>query len=515
MRIGVPREIRQGETMVAATPKTVTQLIGLGYEVVVEHGAGERAHFPDAAYAAAGAFVESVEEVWKSDVILKVYEPMREEFHRMHRGQTIISIMAPARNEQLIQQLAHHGVTGLALDAVPRISRAQSLDVLSSQANVAGYRAVVEAAHAYGSLLNGQVTAAGKVPPATVFVIGAGVAGLAAIGTAGSLGAIVKATDVRPEVGEQVQSMGGEFVHIDDEAEVSTDGYAKEMTADQQERAAALYARESAEADIVITTALIPGRPAPTLITAEMVHNMKPGSVIVDMAAANGGNCELTVKGEKIVTDNGVIILGYTDLAGRLPTQSSQLFATNVVNLIKLLTPEKDGHVVLDFDDVVQRTITVVRDGEITWPPPPVSVSAAPVPAAALATAPAVQEAHSTELALRKKRRNNTLLGLTAVAFLLMATFSPAAFLTHFTIFMLAVVAGYYVISNVTHALHTPLMTETNAISGIILVGALLQIGSDNLVVTIIAFAAVLVASINIFGGFLVANRMLNMFQKG
>lgn len=516
MRIGVPREVRPGETMVAATPKTVTQLIGLGYEVLVEQGAGEEAHFHDAAYAGAGADIETVEEVWKADVILKVYQPMDGEFDRLRRGQIIISMMAPARNDELIRLLAKHGATGLALDAVPRISRAQALDVLSSQANVAGYRAVIESAHAYGALLNGQVTAAGKVPPATVFVIGAGVAGLAAIGTAGSLGAIVKGTDVRPEAAEQVESMGGEFVHLDDDAaEVSSDGYAKEMSGDQQERAMALYARESASADIVITTALIPGKPAPTLITREMVAEMKPGSVIMDMAAANGGNCELTVKDERIVTPNGVIILGYTDLAGRLPTQSSQLFGTNVVNLMKLLTPNKDGQVVLDFDDVVQRNMTVVRDGEVTWPPPPVNVSAAPVPAAASATLPEVSPDHAKDLATRRRSRNNALMGIAAVAFLLLATFAPTAFLGHITVFVLAVVVGYYVISNVTHALHTPLMTETNAISGIILVGALLQIGSDNLAVTIIAFIAVTVASINIFGGFLVANRMLNMFKKG
>ncbi|MDO5681849.1 MAG: Re/Si-specific NAD(P)(+) transhydrogenase subunit alpha [Propionibacteriaceae bacterium] len=516
MRIGVPREIRQGETMVAATPKTVTQLIGLGYEVVVEHGAGERAHFPDAAYAAAGAFVEPAEEVWQADVILKVYEPMGEEFHRMRRGQKIISIMAPARNEPLIEQLAQQGVTGLALDAVPRISRAQALDVLSSQANVAGYRAVVEAAHAYGSLLNGQVTAAGKVPPANVFVIGAGVAGLAAIGTAVSLGAIVRATDVRPEVAEQVQSMGGDFVHIDDSAEVSTDGYAKEMSSDQEARAKELYARESAGADIVITTALIPGRPAPTLITREMVADMKPGSVIVDMAAANGGNCELTVKNEKIVTDNGVIILGYTDLAGRLPTQSSQLFGTNVVNLMKLLTPAKDGEVALDMDDVVQRTITVVRDGEIMWPPPPVSVSAAPVPAAASATAPTELVKVDPEVEASRKRRRTIFTGaLALVLFGLIGSFGPAALLPTWTVFILAIFVGFYVISNVSHSLHTPLMAETNAISGIIMVGALLQVGSDNLAITIMAFIAILVASINVFGGFLVTRRMLGMFTKG
>lgn len=514
MRIGVPREVRPGETMVAATPKTVTQLIGLGYEVVVEHGAGEQAHFHDTAYAAAGAQVDSTEEVWKSDIILKVYEPMGGEFRHVHPGQIITSIMAPARNDELIQLLAKHGATGLALDAVPRISRAQALDVLSSQANVAGYRAVIESAHAYGSLLNGQVTAAGKVPPANVFVIGAGVAGLAAIGTAVSLGAIVKATDVRPEVAEQVQSMGGAFVHIDDEAEISSDGYAKEMSDDQQARAMELYARESEQADIVITTALIPGRPAPTLITKEMVANMRPGAVIMDMAAANGGNCELTVKDERVVSDNGVIILGYTDLAGRLPTQSSQLFGTNVVNLMKLLTPNKDGEVVLDFEDVVQRNMTVVRDGEITWPPPPVSVSAAPVPAAASATAPVDSIDPATKAAARSKR-NMYAAALALVVFALIGSFSPLPLLGNWMVFILAIFVGFYVISNVSHSLHTPLMAETNAISGIIMVGALLQIGSDNIAIVVMSFIAILVASINVFGGFLVTRRMLSMFRKG
>lgn len=515
MRIGIPRETRPHETMVAATPRTVTQLVGLGYEVVVEAGAGALANLPDAAYAAAGAFVEDAAAAWAADIVLKVYEPSPGEQELLRPGQVVASMMAPARSPELVDALAARGVTALALDAVPRISRAQALDVLSSMANVAGYRAVIEAAHAYGSLLNGQVTAAGKVPPATVFVVGAGVAGLAAIGTAGSMGAIVKAFDVRPEVAEQIESMGAQFVRVADAVDeaASTDGYAREMSADQEARAAQMYAEQTRGANIVVTTALIPGRPAPRLITADMVAAMQPGSVIVDMAAANGGNCELTVPGEKTVTPNGVTILGYTDLAGRLPTQSSQLYGTNLVNLMKLLTPGKDGQLVLDFDDVVQRNMTVAHAGEVMWPPPPVNVSAAPVPAAAAATAPARQA--RAEVEQQRHSSRNAMMGLLAVLFAVLATFSPAAFLGHLTVFALAVILGYYVISNVTHALHTPLMAETNAISGIILVGALLQIGSDNLVVTIVSFVAVVVASINIFGGFLVANRMLTMFKKG
>ncbi|WP_153504111.1 Re/Si-specific NAD(P)(+) transhydrogenase subunit alpha [Cumulibacter manganitolerans] len=507
MRIGVPREAGD-ETLVAATAKTVGQLIGLGYDVTVEHEAGALADQPDEAYAEAGAALGTADDVWGSDVLVKVNAPTDEEIARLHRGQTVISLMAPARSPELLEKLQGAGVTALAMDAVPRISRAQSMDVLSSMANVAGYRAVVEAAHEFKRQFTGQVTAAGKVPPAKVFVVGAGVAGLAAIGAAGSMGAIVRAFDVRPEVAEQVESMGAQFVTVDLQQEVSSDGYAKELTAEQEQLTADMYDAEARGADIVITTALIPGRPAPRLITAATVAAMAPGSVIVDMAAANGGNCELTRPGEKYVTDNQVTIIGYTDLAGRLAAQTSQLYGTNIVNLLKLLTPGKDGVLTLDLDDVVQRGITAVRDGEGMWPPPPVQVSAAPAAtkAAAVATAPPPKP--------KDPRRRLYAAGLAAVLFALVATFSPASFLGHFTVFALAIFVGYYVISNVTHALHTPLMSETNAISGIILVGGLLQVGSDNLAVTIIAVLAVLVASINIFGGFLVTLRMLKMFRK-
>ncbi|WP_181312995.1 Re/Si-specific NAD(P)(+) transhydrogenase subunit alpha [Nocardioides campestrisoli] len=511
MRIGIPRESRPGETLVAATAKTADQLAKLGYEVVVETGAGQAADLRDETYAEAGVRVADGAEVWASDVVVKVNAPTPEEIGRLRRGATVVSLMAPARSPELVEQLAAAGVTGLAMDAVPRISRAQSMDVLSSMANVAGYRAVIEAAHVFGRQFTGQVTAAGKVPPARVFVVGAGVAGLAAIGAAGSMGAIVRAFDVRPEVAEQVQSMGAEFVTIDDpamEAQASSDGYAKEMTAEQEKATAVMYDEEARNADIVITTALIPGRPAPRLITAETVSRMKPGSVIVDMAAANGGNCELTVKDEKVVTENLVTILGYTDLAGRLAAQTSQLYGTNIANLFKLLTPGKDGELVLDMDDVVQRGITVVRDGESMWPPPPVQVSAAPAAAPAPAKEPAAPKPPPDP------RRKVFAAALGAVLFAALATVSPGAFLNHFTVFALAVFVGYYVISNVAHALHTPLMSETNAISGIIVVGGILQVGSENLLVSALAVVAVLVASINIFGGFLVTLRMLEMFRK-
>ncbi|QIK74803.1 Re/Si-specific NAD(P)(+) transhydrogenase subunit alpha [Nocardioides piscis] len=509
MRIGIPRESRPGETLVAATTITAAQLESLGYEVVVESGAGTAADQTDAAFADAGIRVTDADEVWASDIVVKVNAPTADEIWKLREGATVISLMAPARSPKLIEQLQAQRVTGLAMDAVPRISRAQAMDVLSSMANVAGYRAVIEAAHEFGRQFTGQVTAAGKVPPAKVFVVGAGVAGLAAIGAAGSMGAIVRAFDVRPEVGEQVESMGAEFVTVDMEQEVSSDGYAKEMTAEQEAATALMYDEEARNADIVITTALIPGRPAPQLITAETVANMKTGSVIIDMAAANGGNVALTRADERVVTDNLVTILGYTDLAGRLPAQTSQLYGTNVVNLLKLLTPGKDGQLVLDHEDVVQRGITVTQGGESMWPPPPVQVSAAPAAPAAPVAKPEPEPKKPVD-----PRRKLYAAGLGALLFALAAAYAPPEFLGHFTVFALAIFVGYYVISNVAHALHTPLMAETNAISGIILVGGILQVGSDNLAVTVLAFIAVLVASINIFGGFLVTARMLQMFRK-
>jgi NAD(P) transhydrogenase alpha subunit len=495
---------------VAATPATATRLVQLGYDVVVETGAGARSSFPDEAYASAGATVGTADEAWQADVVLRVNAPAAGEIGRLRDGATLISLLSPALNPELVDALAQRPITVLAMDAVPRISRAQSLDVLSSMANIAGYRAVIEAAHAFGRFFTGQVTAAGKVPPAKVLVAGAGVAGLAAIGAASSLGAIVRATDVRPEVAEQVRSMGGEYVEVPaGEQQASTDGYAREMSEDFNRRASQMYAEQARDVDIVITTALIPGRPAPRLITEEMVASMRSGSVIVDMAAAQGGNVAGSVPDEIVVSANGVSIIGYTDLPGRLPAQASQLYGTNVVNLLTLLTPEKDGRLVVDLGDVVQRSMTVVHRGEKTWPPPPVQVSAAPAPAAPAAPAepprPARPPAPGRRLAL---------VGLAAAALFLVTAFSPSELIQHVTVFALAVVVGFYVIGHVHHALHTPLMSVTNAISGIIVVGALLQIGSDDSVVTVLAAIAILVASVNIFGGFAVTRRMLGMFSR-
>ncbi len=513
MRIGIPLESQPGETRVAATPKTVGQLVALGYEVEVESGAGLQASHHDDAYAAAGATIGDYRSVWQAEIVCKVDPPTSEEIGRLRDGATLVSLIAPALRPELLQELAGHDVTVLAMDAVPRISRAQALDVLSSMANIAGYRAVVEAAHEFGSFFTGQVTAAGSVPPAKVLVVGAGVAGLAAIGTARSLGAIVRATDARPEVAEQVESMGADFLEVQvGRQEVSSDGYAKETSDDYNKAAAELYTEQCREVDIIVTTALIPGKPAPRLITADMVRSMKAGSVIVDMAAANGGNVEGSVADQKVVTDNGVTIIGYTDLPGRLPTQSSQLYGTNVVNLMKLLTPAKDGTLVLDLDDVVVRGMTVVRGREVMWPPPPVQVSAAPAPA--MAEPPAAPPPPPPRR--RHPAASATVMAACALAALLVFWISPEPFLGHFMVFMLSVVIGYYVIGNVHHALHTPLMSVTNAISGIIVVGALLQVGQVGtpLVVTVLAFVGILLASINIFGGFTVTQRMLAMFRR-
>ncbi|MCL8252019.1 Re/Si-specific NAD(P)(+) transhydrogenase subunit alpha [Aeromicrobium fastidiosum] len=511
--VGVVTETVAGETRVAATPETVGKLIGLGYEVVVESGAGEKASFTDEAYAEAGAAIRGTAETWGSDVVLKVNAPSAGEIGQLADGATLVSIISPALNPELVEQLSARPITVLAMDAVPRISRAQSMDVLSSMANIAGYRAVVEAANVFGRFFTGQITAAGKVPPAKVLVAGVGVAGLAAIGTANSLGAIVRATDPRAEVADQVKSLGGEYLQVEVETEQSTDGYAKATTDAYDARAAEIYSEQAADVDIIITTALIPGRAAPVLITEADVASMKAGSVIVDMAAANGGNVVGSVPGEAVVTANGVTIIGYTDLAGRLPTQASQLYGTNLVNLLKLLTPAKDGQLVLDFDDVVQRTITVVRDGETTWPPPPVQVSAAPAaPAAAPAPEPTAPKAVMTQ------RAKLGLVGLGILALFLVNAYAPPPLPEHFTVLVLAIVIGYYVIGKVHHALHTPLMSVTNAISGIIVVGAMLQIGVDgsenDTVIRVLAFVAILLASINVFGGFAVTRRMLSMFSK-
>ena len=508
MRIGVPKERWAQETRVAATPKTVEQLLKLGFEVAVESSAGHLASFDDSAFAAVGAEIVTGNVVWHSDVILKVNAPTDKEIALLNPGTTLISFIWPAQNPELMEKLAARNINVMAMDSVPRISRAQSLDALSSMANIAGYRAIVEAAHEFGRFFTGQITAAGKVPPAKVMVIGAGVAGLAAIGAANSLGAIVRAFDTRPEVKEQVQSMGAEFLELDFEEEAgSGDGYAKVMSEAFIKAEMALFAAQAKEVDIIVTTALIPGKPAPTLITREMVDSMTPGSVIVDLAAQNGGNCEYTIANEVVTTPGGVKVIGYTDLPGRLPTQSSQLYGTNLVNLMKLLCKEKDGTVTIDFDDVVVRGVTVVREGEITWPAPPIQVSAQPQ-AAKVDTAPKAPEKPASPW------RKYALMALVIILFGWLADVAPKEFLGHFTVFALSCVVGYYVVWNVSHALHTPLMSVTNAISGIIVVGALLQIGQGGWV-SFLSFIAVLIASINIFGGFTVTQRMLKMFRKG
>ena len=515
MRIGVPRETRTGERLVAASPASVEKLIKLGYEVAVEAGAGTQASFLDEQYQAAGATLVDAADAWGADIVTCVNAPKPAQIKLLREGATLVATMAPQSNEKLVATLAKKGVTALALDAVPRISRAQSIDVLSTMSNVAGYRAVIEAAEVYGGMFTGQVTAAGKTAPAKVFVIGAGVAGLAAIGAAASLGAQVRAFDVRPEVAEQIGSMGGEFVVAPEaQQEISADGYAKPLTAEQQAAAMDVYAKEAANADVVITTALVRGS-APTTITAEMVASMRPGSVVVDLAASGGGNCELTVPGKTVTSDNEVTIVGYTDLTSRMPRHTSTLLGTNIVHLMELLTPGKDGELTLDLEDVVQRGMTVAHAGEILWPPPPVSVSAAPpAPAGPSDEELAAKAAAAAEEADRKSKRRNILYGLGAVASLLLLSFADSATVQHLTVFALAVIVGFYVISNVKHSLHTPLMSQTNAISGIILVGALLQIGSSDALVSTLAFVAAAVASINIFGGFLVTYRMLGMFRK-
>lgn len=515
MLIGVTRE-PAGETRVAATPATVRQLTGLGYDVVIETGAGELSAFTDAAYAAAGATLGTAADAWDADVILRVNGPSLDDVGRPKDGAYLISTLAPALNPELVDALTKRDITVLAVDAAPRISRAQSLDVLSSMANIAGYRAVIEAAHEFGRFFTGQVTAAGKVPPAKVLVAGAGVAGLAAIGAAASLGAVVHATDPRPEVADQVKSLGGEFlpVVVEEQAEQSSDGYARATSELYNEAAAKLYTDQAADTDIIITTALIPGRLAPRLITAADVAAMKAGSVIVDMAAGQGGNVEGSVAGQRVVTENGVTILGYTDLAGRLPTQASQLYGTNLVNLVKLLTPGKDGQLTLDLDDVVQRAVTVVRatgtgQGEKLWPPPPVQVSAAPAVAA-----PAPVAAKAVRTPLTAAARVALVLAGIAV-FWLVTAYAPAPVPQDFTVLTLAVVIGYYVIGKVHHALHTPLMSVTNAISGVIVVGALVQVGLNVPLIQVLAGIAIGLAAINIFGGFAVTRRMLTMFNKG
>lgn len=512
MQIGIPREIQENENRVAATPNTVELLIKQGFTFLVETNAGIAASFSDQAYQDSGAKIGTEKDlVWQSDIIFKVNAPTDTEITLMKEGATLVSFIWPAQNPELLEKLTSKKISVIAMDSVPRTSRAQALDALSSMANIAGYRAVIEAANQFGRFFTGQITAAGKVPPAKVLIIGAGVAGLSALGAAGSLGAIVRAFDTRPEVKEQVESMGAEFlvVEYEEETEVSSSGYAKTMSEGYQKAQAAMMAEQAKDVDIIITTALIPGKPAPLLVTAEMIASMKAGSVIVDLAAQAGGNAALTVKDEVFLTDNGVKIIGYTDLPSRLPTQSSQLYSTNLVNLMKLLCKNKDGIIDIDFKDEVIRGATVVKEGEISWPPPAINVSAAPAPKA--------DDKKSAPVVEKKPQNKWVKPGAAIVAAILfgwLASVAPANFLAHLTVFILACIVGYGVVWNVAHSLHTPLMSVTNAISGIIIIGALLQVGQGNGFVTALSTIAILIASINIVGGFTVTQRMLKMFQK-
>lgn len=511
MRIGVPREIHGGEQRVATTPDVATQLIKLGYDVAVELQVGAAANYSDNSYKAAGCEITTADNIWsKSQIILKVRAPENGEVEKLSAGQTLISFLWPAQNPELVKELTDRGVTAMAMDSVPRISRAQKMDALSSMANIAGYRAIVEAAQHFGRFFTGQITAAGKVPPAIVMVIGAGVAGLAAIGAAKSMGAIVRAFDTRPEVKEQVESMDADFLMLDfedDEGGSGEGGYAKTMSKEFIDAEMALFREQAKEVDIIITTALIPGRPAPKLIMADMVHSMKDGSVIVDLAAEQGGNCELTEADKVVKTENGVSIIGYTDLPSRMAAQSSQLYATNLRHLLTDMTPEKDGNIVNSFDDEVVRGATVCKDGETTYPPPAPKLSAAPKKAEP-APAPVVIKEKPSVMGpvIGMIVGGLVLLGLGAVA--------PESFMAHFTVFVLSCFVGYMVIWNVSPALHTPLMSVTNAISSIIVIGALLQISATNATIMWIAAATVLLTSINIAGGFAVTHRMLEMFRR-
>ncbi|TEW55519.1 Re/Si-specific NAD(P)(+) transhydrogenase subunit alpha [Psychromonas sp. RZ22] len=512
MQIGIPREIQENENRVAATPNTVELLIKQGFTFLVEKNAGTAASFSDLTYQDAGAEISTdAATVLQSDIIFKVNAPTQAEIELIKEGATLVSFIWPAQNPELLKQLEAKKISVIAMDSVPRTSRAQALDALSSMANIAGYRAVIEAANQFGRFFTGQITAAGKVPPAKVLIVGAGVAGLAALGAAGSLGAIVRAFDTRPEVKEQIESMGAEFLEVnytEEETEVSATGYAKTMSEGYQQAQAEMMAEQAKDVDIIITTALIPGKPAPKIISEAMIASMKSGSVIVDLAAAAGGNAALTVKDEIFETENGVKIIGYTDLPSRLPTQSSQLYATNLVNLMKLLCKNKDGQIDIDFEDEVIRGATVVKEGEISWPPPAISVSAAP----------SAKVEEKAPVVVEEKAPNKWIKPVGAIVaaglFAWVASVAPTEFLSHFTVFTLACIVGYGVVWNVAHSLHTPLMSVTNAISSIILVGALLQVGSEYWYVNALALLAVLIATINIVGGFTVTHRMLKMFQK-
>jgi len=528
-RIGVPRETFLAEKRVATVPDVVARLVQLGFAVSVESGAGEAAHFSDDAYRAAGAEIApDAASLWSAcDIVLKVRPPDSAEVALLREGGMLIGFVWPAQNPSLMQQLTARGATVLAIDCLPRLlSRAQKMDALTSTAGVSGYRAVVEAANAFGRYFNGQITAAGKVPPAKVFVAGAGVAGLAAIGTAANLGAIVRANDTRAEVADQVKSLGGEFVKVDYEEDGGGGGgYAKVMSEGFQAAQRKMYAEQAKEADIIITTALIPGKPAPKLITAEMVQSMRPGSVIVDMAAEQGGNCELTVPGRAAVR-HGVTIIGYTDLPSRLAGQSSTLYATNLLRLMEELCKAKDGRAVVNMEDDAIRGLTVIKDGSVTWPAPPLQVATPPAPKpASTSAAPEVKKASGGHGAANGPLPAKTVVGLFIAAALVLGcigSLAPAAFLGHFTVFVLACFIGYMVVWNVTPALHTPLMSVTNAISSIIAIGALVQIaplhmgeaGRPDGLILGLAFVALVLTAVNMFGGFAVTRRMLAMFRK-
>lgn len=512
MKIGVPKEIHKGERRVATTPDVVTKLIKLGFDVAIESGAGLAANYTDDAYIAAGCkIINSAHALWaQSDIVLKVQAPEGEENTFLKSGQTLICFLWPAQNPDMLKALTERGVTAIAMDSIPRISRAQKMDARSSMANISGYRAIVEAAQHFGRFFTGQITAAGKVAPAKVLVIGAGVAGLAAIGTAKSMGAIVRSFDTRPEVKEQIESMDAQFLMLDfkDEDGSGEGGYAKVMSDEFIAAEMALFAEQAKDVDIIVTTALIPGKPAPKLITSEMVASMKNGSVIVDLAAEQGGNCELTVPG-KVAVCHDVSIIGYTDLPSRLATQSSQLYSNNLHNLLAEMTPEKDGNLVVDMKNDVVLGATICIERKTTWPPPPPVISAAPKKAVA-APSPAPQPVE------KKKSIFGPIIGATigALALLGLGSVAPEDFMSHFTVFVLACFVGYMVIWSVSPALHTPLMSVTNAISSIIVIGALIQISSTDDTIKWFAVFTVLIASINIVGGFAVTHRILKMFRK-
>jgi H+-translocating NAD(P) transhydrogenase subunit alpha len=524
LKIGIPRETFAGEKRVATVPEVVQKLIKLGFAVAVESGAGAAANFADDTYRSAGAEIAfDAANLWsQSDIVFKVRAPSEAEVSLMKPGTTLMSFIWPAQNPELMKLLAAKGATVLAMDSVPRLSRAQKMDALSSMANIAGYRAVIEAAHHFGRFFTGQITAAGKVPPAKVFVIGAGVAGLAALGAAVGLGAIVRANDTRPEVADQVKSMGAEFVGVDyvEEGE-GVGGYAKTMSAGFLKAQKETFAKQAKDVDIIITTALIPGKPAPKLITTEMVQSMRPGSVIVDLAAEQGGNCELTEPGQ-VVVKHGVTIIGYTDLPSRLSKQSSTLYATNLLRLTEELCKTKDGTLNVNMEDDVIRGATVIKQGEVTWPPPPPKLSAAPAKPKQ-AKPPMERKLVHAASGPMSNGVLAALFGIGALLFWAVGAYAPPAFLAHFTVFVLACFVGYMVIWNVAATLHTPLMSVTNAISSIVAIGALVQIappvieggGSrpDGLILGLAVVALVLTA-INMFGGFAVTRRMLAMFRK-